>query len=163
MASLEKPAKEHRDSDSSVQRDIEDVLAHEFSVRHGVSLERNMSASLGDVSVELDGISRERHMIVEFYAHQGKLKSAQKNKVLADILKMVLFERRSGAQWEKYFVFACEDARKSFIGTNAWRNAAAREFSVSLETIVLSEEQRRRIADAQRKQDLLNRGAAGNE
>jgi len=115
---------------------------------------------LGTARVTVDGFHRDDRSItlVEVWAHIGKAKAAQRNKVLSDMLKLVLVSsvlRRSypTLNVESYLVFADVNACRVVTG-KGWASLAAEEFGVESKIITLSPEVMKAIRDAQRKQDI---------
>jgi hypothetical protein len=84
------PRTEGFPSNSAEQRDVEDWLIARLEAELHVSLERHGAPSLAVRGVELDGFSLcDPPILCEAWAHVGAPKPAQKNKVLADALKLV--------------------------------------------------------------------------
>lgn len=145
-------------SDSSAQRRAEAYLVNEFFADRGIKIyESNKHLSVDGASICLDGFNEEEGILLEVYARQGKLKAAQYNKVLVDIAKLFFYERATGKPYKKYFVFACQDAMKSFEGLNGktWRGSLSRCFEVILELKSLPSELEKEVKDAQRSQNLI--------
>ena len=115
---------------------------------------------VGTARVTVDGFHKDdrRVTLVEVWAHIGKAKAAQRNKVLSDMLKLALVTsvlRRScpGLDVESYLVFADVEAAKVVTG-KGWASLAAKEFGVESKVITLSPDIVQAIRDAQKKQDI---------
>jgi hypothetical protein len=115
---------------------------------------------IGAARVEVDGFHRDdtRVTLVEVWAHIGKAKPAQRNKVLGDMLKLALVAsvlRRSypGLKVESYLVFA-DVAAANVLNGRGWASLAAKEFEVEARVIALSPDVVDAIGEAQRKQDI---------
>lgn len=91
MAKSEK----RKDSDSGVQKQLEGSLVTEYEKRTGLyGIHNTSKVWLNSSTYIVPGIYSEEHKIIgEVHAHAQKLKSAQKDKLASDILKMVLFEK----------------------------------------------------------------------
>lgn len=115
---------------------------------------------VGTARVTVDGFHKDdrRVTLVEVWAHIGKAKAAQRNKVLSDMLKLALVTsvlRRSypGLNVESYLVFADVKAAKVVTG-KGWASLAAKEFGVESKVIALSPDIVQAIREAQKKQDI---------
>jgi hypothetical protein len=115
---------------------------------------------IGTARISVDGFHKDdsRVTLVEAWAHVGKAKAAQRNKVLSDMLKLAMVAsilRRShpGLRVESYLVFADDVAAKVITG-KGWASLAAKEFAVHSSVIALSSDVLEAIGDAQRKQDI---------
>jgi hypothetical protein len=75
-------------ADSAAQRRAETFIITEIGRRLGVGLQKTRFKVEG-CSVEIDGVSAERSVLCEAWAHQGVPKSAQKAKVMTDALKLI--------------------------------------------------------------------------
>jgi hypothetical protein len=140
-------------SDSAEQRDAEDWLIARLEADVGVSLQRHGAPSPAAVGVELDGFASGRPPILcEAWAHVGRPKPAQKNKVLADALKLVWVEKEcfpEGA--EKYLLFGDETAARHFKDL-AWASRALAALCVVVRVYEFEKERRGRLLDAQHRQ-----------
>lgn len=76
---------------SDVQQLAEQLMVREFSGQLGRELVK-AKIPIGKAKVAVDGFHRDDHRVtlVEAWAHIGKAKSAQRNKVLSDMLKLAL-------------------------------------------------------------------------
>jgi hypothetical protein len=108
----------------------------------------------------VDGFHRDgnRVTLVEAWAHVGKAKAAQRNKVLSDMLKLafvssVLQRSHPTLNVESYLIFADVSAANVVSG-NGWAALAAKEFGIAMQVIALSKEEIDTIKEAQRRQDI---------
>ena len=128
---------------SDAQQLAERLMIAEFSRELG----RELAAAtipIGTARVAVDGFHKDdsRVTLVEVWAHIGNAKAAQRNKVLSDMLKLVLVAsvlRRSypGLNAESYLVFA-DVAAANVVTGKGWASLAAREFGVEARVITLS-------------------------
>ena len=81
-----------KSSCSDVQQLAEKLMINEFSGQLGRELGKATIPIGRGVKVTVDGFHRDdnRVTLVEAWAHVGKAKSAQRNKVLGDMLKLAL-------------------------------------------------------------------------
>jgi hypothetical protein len=96
--------------------------------------------------------------LVEAWAHVGKAKAAQRNKVLGDMVKLALVTsalRRSypSLKLESYLVFA-DSTAANVVNGKGWASLAAKEFGIATQVIALSNDVINTIKEAQRKQDI---------
>jgi hypothetical protein len=117
---------------------------------------------LKDSSVNVDGFFEDEKakliILVEIYARIGSLKSAQKNKVLGDILKLSFLEKAKAEEWTGYKVrkiVAFADATAaSYLSSDSWGAAVARLFGIETNIVQPSIATAEKIKVAQRNQDL---------
>lgn len=102
--------------------------------------------------VEFDGMSKDPPIVVEAWAHQGKPKSAQKNKVMTDALKMVWASRRLVAQDARKILLLADDEAASHFRGNSWMASALRDLGVDVEVVELPNELREAVLRAQERQ-----------
>jgi hypothetical protein len=156
-------AKKRTASDSMAQREAETVartiLGNQLRLRGKLQPEK---FALGKSKVAIDGVYRDddRKCIVlaEIYSRIGELKAAQKNKVLADVLKLALVEKAKGEEWvgfkvTKIIAFADHRAKKYLEG-KSWGAEVADIFGVQTRLVELPVETAAAVKAAQRNQDL---------
>lgn len=134
-------------------------MVSEFSRQLGRELGR-ATIPIGKNKVTVDGFHRDENRItlVEAWAHVGKAKSAQRNKVLSDMLKLAFLSsilRRScpTSHVESHLVFA-DISAANVVNGNGWAALAAKEFGIAMQVIALSKEVIDTIKEAQRRQDI---------
>ena len=148
-------------SDSIEQRSLEKEMRQQMCEIAGVDKayaeapESVHLTSEPEVSVAPDLYSESDKVIGEFYAHIGALKPAQKHKIAADALKMIMLEKDKGQKFRK-IIFVCCDEVKKYLEGKSYLAAALRTFGVKVEIIRLSEEQRQKIIAAQKRQKMIN-------
>ena len=90
-----------------MQMQAEDIIFSKVEEQLGIKLERNPKIYLRDNAftyMQPDFYSSEQCIIGEIFAHIGKPKKAQDNKIANDILKMLLLERVTGkklGEWHR--------------------------------------------------------------
>jgi len=127
------------------------------ALSRSLSLRLDPKGGNGSIPVNLrpDGVDLKNRVLVEAYAHIGNLKGAQVHKVRADLLKLLLLERKLGGTWRKVLCFADESAAKTTRG-NSWLADAIREFNIEVHVIALPTEIAERVVLAQRRQRMEN-------
>jgi len=131
----------------------------EFSRQLGRELGK-ATIPIGSARVAVDGFHKGEDgvTLVEVWAHVGKAKTAQRDKVLGDMLKLALVTsvlRKSypGLTVESYLLFA-DSAAANVVNGKGWASLAAKEFGITAKVITLSTEVIDTIKEAQRKQDI---------
>lgn len=149
-------------SDSLAQREAEKValslVAAELGLAH---IETQKRFSIGPAAAIVDAFaeSTDEVVLLEVNARVGSaMKTATKNKVLKDTLKMLLIEQANAAAWQgkrvrKLLVFLDPIARASF-GPKAWANQAWDAFGVETHVCAIPEAHRVALIAAQAAQDL---------
>lgn len=132
---------------SREQRDAEGVIRAALAEK----LEIALSPRSLPEGPQLDGFADgPTPVLAEIWAHQGPAKSAQKNKVMADMCKLLLCERLLGKSCRKIVAVSDEKAH-SFL-ENSWQGRFADEFGIERHAVDIPEDVRKRIRDAQQRQ-----------
>ena len=156
-----------KNADSSVQRNIEKVLVEEFKKAHQEEFIFNDCDKLDNQKVWLDienddyiepDIYSEEHGIVgEIHTHIGALKSAQKHKVSADILKMLTLERACGKELKKYIIVCSEEEKEQLTKSNSHLAVSIRFYNINVEYYPLTAELQTKLEDAVKKQNMYGK------
>lgn len=141
-------------SDSSEQQKAEGYMLTFLQDELGLNFDSNSVLPI-NIGVKPDAIDPINKVIVEVYAHVGKVKGAQYHKIKGDILKLALIEKRLGTGWRKIICFASNEAAK-YIRGKSWVAEAAKEFGVEVYVVELPEEQKNNIISAQKRQRMVN-------
>ena len=145
-------------SSAHVQMKAEEVLFHKVEDLLNVNLDKNKKIFMADNAftyIQPDFYSEEDGIIGEIFAHIGKPKKAQDNKIANDILKMLLLEKKTSKQYRKIIVVCDEDEQKKLKGLSALAESI-REFDVEIMYIELEENIRNQIIEAQKLQRMTN-------
>lgn len=143
-----KTMKAQKLGDSSVQRQAEIVIRKKFEGKTGCKLE-DTSPKLGNL--KLDGFRDKKTPIcVEIWAHQGRAKSAQQAKVMKDMCKLLLAEKKLGKTCRKVFVVA--DLLAVSHLKNSWQGEFAKTFGIELQVVKIDKALRQQILQAQKEQ-----------
>ena len=106
--------------------------------------------------IKPDIYSAEHHIIGEVYTHLGKLKSAQMHKIMADMLKLILFKEDSGEEYKMYYVICDETVKDSMFGNGVISNAI-KLHNIEIECFELDEALTVSLKNTMKKQDLTAR------
>lgn len=140
--------------DSTEQRDAENWLIEQLAQDLHTTLVRHGAPCVDVTGVELDGFALGDHPILaEAWAHIGEPKPAQKQKVLADALRLLWVERECfpGNQAGKYLVFGDAMAARHFRETS-WAARALDSLGIEVRVFPFDERRRESILAAQRRQ-----------
>lgn len=128
-----------------------------------ISLQKKLNLSFDpesvlpiDIGVKPDAINQVNKVVVEVYARIGEVKGGQLHKIKGDILKLALIEKKLGSDWRKIMCFASNEAAK-YVRGKSWVAEAAREFGVKIHVVQLSEEQKKIVILAQKRQRMVNK------
>jgi len=142
-------------SDSTAQRSAECSLRDLVSVSLNCSLSPQTIDLGAGIKINVDGINRDSRILCEVYSRIGRLKSAQSDKVAADMVKLMLAEKTLGGSWRKIICLADAEAAKSFQG-RTWLGASARAFGFEIHVVDLPLDVRSSLLAAQAKQVMVN-------
>lgn len=123
-----------------------------------VKLEKNPKLYLANneyTYIQPDFYSADHYVIGEIFAHIGKPKKAQDNKIANDILKMLLLEKIAGRHYRKIIVVCDELEEKKLRGSSAL-SESIRQFGIEILYIQIDEQLRREILNAQERQKMTN-------
>lgn len=135
--------------DSRVQRDAEVVIRTALEQELGCTLTDNPPARIG--SIQLDGFCDTRPPVcVEIWAHQGRAKSAQQNKLMKDMCKMLLVEKKLRRKCRKIIVVSDREAVAHL--DHSWQGGFAEKFGIEIRVVTISPALRLRIVREQAKQ-----------
>ncbi len=137
--------------DSSEQRDAEEELLKELSKELGVNLTKKKFSLNGESQIELDGFCKDPLVLCEAWAHIGPPKSAQKNKVMTDALKLIFTNKLFKGKGKCILLFADHGAAAHFQG-KSWMAQCLKEYNIEVRIIKLSQELRSKVMEAQKRQ-----------
>lgn len=123
-----------------------------------ISLEKNPKLYLANnefTYIQPDFYSAEHCIIGEIFAHIGKPKKAQDNKIANDILKMLLLEKSTGKTYRKIIVVCDESEEKKLKGASAL-SESIRQFGIEILYIQIEDQLRQEILNAQERQKMTN-------
>ena len=123
-----------------------------------IQLEKNPKLYLTNneyTYIQPDFYSAEHCIVGEIFAHIGKPKKAQDNKIANDILKMLLLEKIAGKHYRKIIVVCDELEEKKLKGSSAL-SEGIRQFGIEILYIQIDEQLRQEIINAQERQKMTN-------
>ena len=123
-----------------------------------IQLEKNPKLYLTNnqyTYIQPDFYSAEHYVVGEIFAHIGKPKKAQDNKIANDILKMLLLEKITENHYRKIIVVCDELEEKKLKGASAL-SESIRQFGIEILYIQIDEQLRQEILNAQERQKMTN-------
>lgn len=145
-------------SSSHVQMKAEDLIFHRVEKLLGIELDHNRKIYLADNAftyIQPDFYSEEDNIIGEIFAHIGKPKKAQDNKIANDILKMLLLEKITEKKFRKIIV-VCDEAEKKKLQGQSALAESIRQFGIEITFIEIDNDIRNQIIEAQEQQKMIN-------
>ena len=137
--------------DSQEQRDAERLILDgvERRIRRRLTPRRLVLAS--GAIVEVDGVTRDRSVLVEAFARQGAPKGGQKRKVAADALKLITFAHEHDAQPRMILAFA-DERLAAWARGGSWLASALAAWGVEVMVVSLDESVATGLRAAQARQ-----------
>ena len=142
-------------SSSIEQQMAEQIIFQKVNDWLGVELVENAKIFVGNTFMQPDFYSKADGIIGEIYAHIGKPKKAQDNKIANDILKMLLLEKIEGKIYRKINVVCDEDEIKKLKGTSVLAKCI-RQFDIEVKMIEIETDLRDTLIEAQKRQRMVN-------
>ena len=145
-------------SSSHIQMQAEDMIFHKVEHILGMKLEKNKKLYLADNAftyIQPDFYSEADNVIGEIFAHIGKPKKAQDNKIANDILKMLLLEKITGRQFRK-IIAVCDDLERKKLQGQSVLAESIRQFGIEVMYIEIEDYMRNQIMEAQEMQKMTN-------
>jgi hypothetical protein len=103
--------------------------------------------------VEVDGADPELTVLVECWAHQGRTKPAQRNKVLTDALKLHWIGTTRYPRPRLILCLSDPAAAASFLpSASTWAARALQDLKIEMRVVTLPDDVRTNILNAQRRQ-----------
>ncbi len=141
-------------SDSREHQSAEALILHAVSAVVGIELGPRSLRLDGGARVDVDGVAPDESVLVEVFAHQGRLKGAQFHKVARDALKLITL-RRSRNDSRLILAFGDADAAACVSG-NSWLAEALRTWGIEVLDVDLDDEVRTGLRVAQARQVMVN-------
>lgn len=139
--------------DSAEQRDAERVMLDLLGRDLGLALEPATIAVASGARVEVDGCDASQTVLVECWAHQGPPKPAQRNKVLADVLKLTWIVTTIYPRPRLIVCMSDPLAAAPFLPpARSWAARALQDFAVTVHVVDLPAGIRERVRAAQQRQ-----------
>ena len=149
--------------DSKKSSSIEQVKAEDFIFslverKLGVVLEKNPILYFSNNKysyIQPDFYSAQEQIVGEIFAHVGKPKKAQNNKIANDILKMLLLDKISKITHRKILVVCDQEELKALQGQSTL-SESIRQFGIEVLFIELDKKIKQQILNAQDRQKMTN-------
>ena len=145
-------------SSAHIQMQAEDIIFNKVEKLFNIKLEKNKKIYLADNAftyIQPDLYSEDKYIVGEIFAHIGKPKKAQDNKIANDILKMLLLEKITGKKYRKIIV-VCDLSEKKKLEGQSVLAESIRQFGIEILYIEISEDIRNQILNAQELQKMTN-------
>jgi len=136
---------------SQEQQEAERWLIDRLSKQLGICLVTKRLYPIGRSWLELDGYSKNPLIACEAWAHVGLPKSAQKNKVMADALKLLYVRDFLEENGRCILLFGDEQAASHF-QRNSWNAKCLESHGIEVKIISFTTEWRNRVLKAQERQ-----------
>jgi len=136
---------------SQEQQEAEKWLIDRLSKQLGVCLAKKRLYPIGKSWLELDGYSKNPLIVCEAWAHIGLPKSAQKNKVMADALKLLYVKDFLKENGRCILLFGDEQAASHF-QHNSWNAKCLESHRIEVKIIRFTPEWKNRVLKAQERQ-----------
>jgi hypothetical protein len=136
---------------SREQQEAEKWLIGRLSKQLGIYLARKRLYPIGRSWLELDGYSENPLILCEAWAHVGRPKSAQKNKVMADALKLLYVKAFLRENGRCILLFGDEQAASHF-QHNSWNANCLESHGIEVNIIRFTPEWENRVLAAQERQ-----------
>jgi len=138
-------------SSSNEQQAAGIALVNALSDHLGIPLESKVLELGGHCIIQIDGYSDEPPVICEAWAHIGKPKGSQPDKVMADAFKLLFCEKHLCKKFRKILLFSDEVVRQYFSGKK-WQAECLREHNIEVIALRLPVALLNKIEKAQERQ-----------
>lgn len=142
-------------SNSFEQQMAEQIIFQKVQNWLNKNLKENAKILVGKTYMQPDFYSKEDGIIGEIFAHIGKPKKGQDNKIANDILKMLLLEKLEKRTYRKIIVVCDEQEMKKITGTSVLAECI-RQFDIEVKMINIETDLRTMLIAAQKRQRMIN-------
>jgi hypothetical protein len=149
---VDEPLPDEPAGHSREQRAAEFHLLEGLSRAVGRSLAPTVIRLPSGVRVEVDGADSEQSILVECWAHIGKVKGAQRLKILTDAFKLTWIANNIPGRPRLVLCMGDHEAAAPFINRRAWYGQALADQGVEVIVVSLPEDIRSSILRAQQRQ-----------
>lgn len=139
-------------SNSIEQQMAEQIIFEKVQYWLNKDLKENAKILVGKTYMQSDFYSREDGIIGEIFAHIGKPKKGQDNKIANDILKMLLLEKLEKRTYRKIIVVCDEQEMKKITGTSVLAECI-RQFDIEVKMIDIETDLRTMLIAVQKRQN----------
>lgn len=141
-----------------MQMQAEEIICRKVEELLNIRFERNKQIYLADNAftyMQPDFYSAEHFIVGEIFAHIGKPKKAQDNKIANDILKMLLLDKVTGKHHRKIIV-VCDTSEKKKLEGKSVLAESIRQFNIEIMYVEIDAETQKEIIAAQELQKMTN-------
>ena len=141
-----------------MQMQAEEIICRKVEELLNIRFERNNQIYLADNAftyMQPDFYSAEHFIVGEIFAHIGKPKKAQDNKIANDILKMLLLDKVTGKHHRKIIV-VCDTSEKKKLEGKSVLAESIRQFNIEIMYVEIDAETQKEIIAAQELQKMTN-------
>ena len=141
-----------------MQMQAEEIICRKVEELLNIRFERNNQIYLADNAftyMQPDFYSAEHFIVGEIFAHIGKPKKAQDNKIANDILKMLLLDKVTGKHHRKIIV-VCDTSEKKKLEGKSVLAESIRQFNIEIMYVEIDAETQKQIVAAQELQKMTN-------
>lgn len=142
-------------SNSIEQQMAEQIIFKKVQYWLNKDMKENAKILVGKTYMQPDFYSKEDGIIGEIFAHIGKPKKGQDNKIANDILKMLLLEKIEKRTYRKIIVVCDEQEMKKITGTSVLAECI-RQFDIEVKMIDIETDLRTMLIAAQKRQRMTN-------
>lgn len=142
-------------SNSFEQQMAEQIIFEKVQNWLNKNLKENAKILVGKTYMQPDFYSKEDGIIGEIFAHIGKPKKGQDNKIANDILKMLLLEKLEKRTYRKIIVVCDEQERGKLKGTSVLAECI-KQFDIEVKMIDIETDLRTMLIAAQKRQRMTN-------
>lgn len=149
---------EIKKSSSIEQQEAEDIIFSHVENILMMKLQKNEKIFLKDNSftyIQPDFYSESECVVGEIFAHVGKPKKAQDNKIANDILKMLLLEKICRKKYRKIIVVCDKEEEKKLRGSSALAESI-RQFEIEVMVVDIDKVLKNKIVATQKRQKMIN-------
>lgn len=133
------------------QQEAEDLMIGLLGKTLGAPLAKKRFELPAGGWLEIDGYCESPRILCEAWAHIGRPKPAQKNKVMADAMKLLFAVSLAPGHQRLILAFADEGAASHFRG-DSWMAQALKAKGIETHVVELPNDVRERILSAQKRQ-----------
>jgi hypothetical protein len=133
------------------QQEAEDLIISLLGKTLGVALVKKRFELPSGGWLEIDGYCESPRILCEAWAHIGKPKPAQKNKVMADAMKLLFVAALTPRHQRLILAFADEGAASHFRG-DSWMAQALKAKGIETYVVQVQSDVREKILLAQKRQ-----------
>ena len=138
-------------SASNEQQEAGVVLVSALADHLRIALDSKVLKFSDGCAVQIDGYSDDPPVLCEAWAHIGKPKGSQPDKVMSDLVKLLFCEERLGKKFRKILLFSDEVVSQHFSG-NSWQAMCLRDHGIELMALPLPVDLLNKVSKAQERQ-----------